>query len=76
LKFLATDNSNNIILDYADLFSSYTETGINPVDFKAQIYVTMKFTQGEINNPIHCETLIFDKKSNSNIKVLTDVNVY
>ena len=76
LKFLATDNSNNIIIDYPDLFSSYTETGISPVDFKTQIYVNMKFTQGEINNPIHCETLIFDKKSNSNIKVSTYVNVY
>jgi hypothetical protein len=76
LKFLATDNSNNIILDFADLFSSYSETGINTVDFKTQIFVTIKFTRGEINNPIHCETLLFDKKSNSNIKVSTDVNVY
>ena len=74
LKFLATDNSKNIIMDYADLFESYT-TGISSGDFKTQFYVTIKFTQGEIDNPIHCETLLSDKKSNSNLKVTTDLIV-
>lgn len=75
LKFQAIDNSNEIVLDYEDLFSSYAETGIGAADFKTQIYVTMKFTQGQADNPIHCETLIFDKKSKSNIKISTDINI-
>jgi hypothetical protein len=76
LKFLATDYSKNIIMDYDNLFDSYNETGVSAADFKAQIYVTMKFTKGEADNPIHCETFISDKKSNSNIKATTDINVY
>jgi hypothetical protein len=75
LKLLATDNSKNVILDYADLFESYSETGVSSADFKTQFYVTIKFTQGQVENPIHCETLLFDKKSNSSIKVTTDLNV-
>jgi hypothetical protein len=75
LKFQAIDNSNEIILDYEDLFSSYEQTGIGVPDFSTQIYVQMKFTQGQVANPIKCETIIFDKKSNSNIKITTDINV-
>jgi hypothetical protein len=74
-KLLATDNSKNIILDYADLFESYAETGVGSDDFKTQFYVTVKFTQGEIENPIHCEMLLFDKKSNANLKITTDLIV-
>lgn len=75
LKFQAVDNSKEIIMDYPDLFSSYEKTGIGVSDFRAQIYVTLKFTQGQADNPINCETLLFDKKSDSNIKVSTAVNV-
>jgi hypothetical protein len=74
LKFLAIDHSKNIIMDYADLFESYT-TGLSSVDFKTQFYVTIKFTEGAVDNPIHCETLLFDKKGNSNLKVTTDLTV-
>lgn len=75
LKFLATDHSNNALMDYADLFESYTETGFSSVDFKTQFYVTIKFTQGQVENPIHCETILFDKKSSSDLKVTTDLTV-
>jgi len=75
LKFQAVDNSNEIIMDYPDLFSSYETTGVGAGDFRAQIYVTIKFTPGQANNPINCESYIFDKKGNSNIKVSTAVNV-
>jgi hypothetical protein len=75
LKFQAVDNSKEIILDYPDLFSEYAETGINAADLKTQIYVQLKFTPGQVDNPINCETLLFDKKSKSNIKVSTSINV-
>jgi hypothetical protein len=75
LRLLATDYSKDIIMNYDDLFNEYTETGISTDNFRSQIYVTIKFTQGEVENPIRCETIISDKKGNSNIKVTTDLNV-
>jgi len=72
-KLLATDHSQNVILDYPDSFESYAETGINSFDFKTQFYVTIKFTQRQVENPIHCETILFDKKSSSKLKVSTDL---
>ena len=75
MKFLAIDNSDKTVMDYPDMFSSDNETGIGTSDFTTQIYITMKFTPGQVNNPINCEALLFDKKSNSNIKVITDINV-
>ncbi len=75
LKFQAVDNSKEIILDYPDLFRSYEETGIGAADFRTQIYMTLKFTQGQVDNPINCEALLSDKKSDSNIKVTTEINV-
>jgi hypothetical protein len=75
VKFQAIDNSKQIIMDYPDLFSSYDKTGISAADLKTQIYVTLKFTQGQVNNPINCETLLYDKKGDSNLKVNTEINL-
>ena len=75
MKFQALDNEKNILMEYDDLFSSYTETGLNSVDFRTQIYISLKFP-GQAVNPINCEAILFDKKSNSNIKVTTEINVY
>jgi hypothetical protein len=73
-KVQANDNSDNPIMYFDDLFDAYTTTGISSDDFKARIYVKMKFTEGKVDNPIHCEATIFDKKRNAaNIKVLTDL---
>jgi hypothetical protein len=75
MKFQALDNEKNILMEYDDLFISYTETGLNSVDFRTQIYISLKFP-GQGVNPINCEAILFDKKSNSNIKVTTDINVH
>jgi hypothetical protein len=75
MKFKALDNEKKILMEYDDLFSSYTETGLNSVDFRTQIYISLKFP-GQAVNPINCEAILFDKKSNSNIKVTTDINVH
>ncbi len=75
MKFQALDNEKNILMEYDDLFSSYTETGLNSLDFRTQIYISLKFP-GQAVNPINCEAILFDKKGNSNIKVTTDINVY
>ena len=75
MKFLATDNEKNILMENDDLFSSFTETGISFADFKTQIPISLKFP-GQSVNPIKCEAILFDKKSNSDIKVMTEINVY
>jgi hypothetical protein len=75
MKFQALDNEKNILMEYDDLFSSYTETGLNSMDFRTQIYISLKFP-GQAVNPINCEAILFDKKSNSNIKVTTEINVH
>jgi len=75
MKFQAIDNENKILMEYDDLFSSYTKTGIASADVKTQIYISMKFPEQAVN-PVKCEAILFDKKSNSNIKVTTDINVY
>jgi hypothetical protein len=74
-KLLATDHSQQVILDYADLFESYAETGISAVDFKTQFYITLKFTEGQLDNPVHFEGLLFDNKGNSTLKVNSDLSV-
>lgn len=75
LKLVATDNSENIILDYPDLFESYAEKGIDAANFKIQFYITIKFTEGQLDNPVRCEVLLSDKKGNSVLKVNTDLTV-
>ncbi len=72
----AVDNSNTPIMYFEDLYDSYTKTGISSDDFKARIYVKMKFTEGKVDNPIYCEATIFDKKRNTaNIKVTTQLYI-
>jgi len=73
LKMQATDNAQNVILSYDDLFKSYEETGISIADFNSQIYASIVFTEGEIVNPVLCEVTIFDRKSDASIKVITDL---
>lgn len=75
LKFLAVDNTNAIIMDFADLFEAYNETGIGSADFKTQFYVTIKFTPGQVDNPIHCAATLTDKKGNASVTVTTDLTV-
>ena len=61
---------------FEDLFQSFTKTGINSGDFKERIYVKMTFTEGTVNNPIHCEAIIFDKRRKAAyIKVAAELNV-
>jgi hypothetical protein len=73
LELQATDNAQNVILSYDDLFKSYEETGISIADFISQIYASIVFTEGEIVNPVLCEVTIFDRKSDASIKVITDL---
>jgi len=73
LKLQATDNTQNVILSYDDLFESYEETGISTDDFKSQINASITFSEGEVVNPVLCEVAIFDKKSDASVKATTEL---
>jgi len=72
----AVDYGNNPILYFADLYHAYPTTGINSDNFKSQIYVKMKFTEGKVENPIYCEVTLFDKKRDvAHMNVTTELSV-
>jgi hypothetical protein len=75
LKLNGTDSRKNIILDNDDLFTDYSETGIAASDFASRVSAHFKLTGVSFNNPLHCEVLIWDKKSNASLKIETDMIV-
>jgi hypothetical protein len=75
LKLQGTDSLNNLILDYDDLFTEYDETGIELSDFISRVSAHFKITGTFFNNPLHCELRIWDKKSDAEIEVTTDMSL-
>jgi hypothetical protein len=75
LSLKATDNEGSKILDYDDLFADYTQSGFKLDDFKSQVAPSFELTGSEFKNPMHCEIIIWDKKSHALIKAKADLNV-
>ncbi len=75
LSLKATDSAKNQILNYDDLFTEYTETGVATSDFTSRVSSHFKITGNRINNPIDCEMTVWDKKSDSRVKVTTSLVV-
>jgi hypothetical protein len=73
LSFKVTDNADEIILDYSDLFDGYNESGLAVSDFKDEVSANFWFTGSEVNNPLRCEITIWDKQGDANIKARTKV---
>jgi hypothetical protein len=71
----ATDNSGSMIIDYDDLFAGYSESGLPFNDFNSQVTSHFRLTGSEFKNPMHCEMIIWDKKSHARIKAKTDLTV-
>jgi hypothetical protein len=71
LSLLGTDSMDNNILDIDDLFKEYTETGIAVSDFISRVSAHFKITGSEFKNPLHCELVIWDKKSDARMRVAT-----
>jgi hypothetical protein len=69
------DSKDNNILDYADLFSGYTDTGIAASDFTQQVSAHFKLTGSEFNNPFHVELNIWDKKSSAKLRISVNLTV-
>jgi predicted small secreted protein len=73
LSLKATDKAGNMVLDFNDLFADYTQSGLAVPDFKAQVSSHFKLTGSDFKNPMHCELIIWDKKSDARIKVSADL---
>ena len=73
LSLKITDAGKNSILDYKDLFLDYSETGVSVTDFFTRVSSHFKVSEGKINNPLECEMVIWDKKSNARLKVKTNI---
>ena len=67
------DNTNEIILDYSDLFDEYTENGLAVSDFNNEVSTNFWFTGSKVNNPLQCEITIWDKKGDANLKAETEL---
>jgi hypothetical protein len=75
LSVKATDKEGNVILDFTDLFTDYSKSGLAVPDFKAQVSSHFKLTGSEFKNPMHCEIVIWDKKSDARLKASADLTV-
>jgi hypothetical protein len=75
LGLKGTDSEGNVILDYPDLFIEYGTTGVDVSDFSTRVSSHFKITGDKFKNPLHCEILVWDKKSDAKLKITTDVTL-
>jgi hypothetical protein len=73
LSLKATDNDGNVILDYPDLFSDYDDKGLAVTDFNSRVTSNFIIPASQFKNPLHCELIIKDKKSDAMINVKADL---
>lgn len=75
LSIKASDEAGEELLNYEDLFSEYTATGIPVSDFVSQVTSSLVFSSPEVKNPIHCSVVIWDKKGDSKISAAFDLQL-
>jgi len=73
LSLLLTDSKGNQILNNDNLFTEYSENGIDPDAVKERVSAHFNVTGTNANNPLHCVVTMWDTKSNSRIKMETDL---
>jgi hypothetical protein len=75
LSIKASDEAGEQLLNYEDLFSEYSETGIAASDFASQVSSNLVFSSPDVKNPIHCTITIWDKKGESKISAAFDLQL-
>jgi hypothetical protein len=75
LSLKGTDKGGKLVLDFNDLFADYSETGLPVEDFNKRVLSNFTLSGIEILNPLHCEVIIWDKKGDSKIKSVTDLEI-
>jgi hypothetical protein len=75
LSLKGTDADGRVILDYADLFAEYDASGVNIDDFATRVSSHFKVSGSLLSNPVRTEMLVWDKKSDAKIKIITDFTI-
>lgn len=65
------DSDSTLITDFDDLFASYSEKGVEQADVFLRTSAKFKIEKIVLKNPLVCNILIWDKKSDSEIKIST-----
>ncbi|MGS2760921.1 hypothetical protein [Sinomicrobium sp. M5D2P9] len=69
------DREGTKILDNPNLFSTFTETGINVDNVAKQLSAVITFTQGEVKNPCQLIAILNDQKSDKRLKITTELKI-
>jgi hypothetical protein len=72
LSILAKDAEETVIINEEDLIG---EDGMDLAELKKQIAPNFTFSGDKIINPINCEIIIWDKKSDARIKASVNLNL-
>ncbi len=75
LSLKGTDAAGNEVLKYEDLLNEYSATGVAASDFSARVSSHFQLTGEKFNNPLNCEMVVWDKKSDSRIRITVSLNV-
>jgi hypothetical protein len=75
LSLKATDSEGKIVLSFDDLFAEYSADGLTLDDFNNRVSSHFNLNGIELKNPLHCELVIWDKKSPARLKASADLVV-
>jgi len=73
LSVKIADASKNTLLENDDLFTDYTESGIDAAILTRRVSAHFSIPEIKVNNPLNCIMTVWDKKSNAKIKITTDL---
>ncbi len=73
LKLTAHDDENNTIIEYDDLFSDYSESGLSAADLQSRVSAHFTMEANDFKNPLHLVVSIWDKKSDAAITATTEL---
>lgn len=72
LSLKVRDSEGNIVLDEEDLIG---DSGLDPSQIKEQLAPNFIIRDTTISTPVSCEILVWDKKSDRNIKASVNLNL-
>ena len=75
LSIELVDNEGVEIVSVSNLFTEYELTGVDPIDLKGQMPITLSFGQNKISNPVQLKLVLRDLKSENSIQLSTTLKV-
>jgi len=75
LSLKVSDADNNSILDYENLFTEYSEKGIDPESLAQRVSCHFSLTGSGAKNPLHCIVSVHDMKSEAKVIASTELTI-